>query len=140
MCRLLATIAVTVLLVGCGDSGPVIVPVSGRVTLNGKGLANASVTFQPIDAKDNAPGSGAFTDVDGRYTLKIIGKETEGAVVGKHKVRINMVPQATDPSDDRPQRSNKSLPPKYSGTNTELEIDVPAGGTDSANFNLKLNP
>jgi hypothetical protein len=123
------------LLAGCG--GPYhTAPVSGRVTLNGQPLAKASVSFQPVAVQgklEPGPGSGAFTDADGRYTLRLISPDTPGAVVGKHKVRINLVPE-TNPNDDKP-RPRPQLPARYNGK-TELEFDVPSGGTRSADFNL----
>jgi hypothetical protein len=136
MPRLLLLAALAVGAVGCGNDQ--VAPVSGRITLDGEPLRNAAITFQPVPAegKNNpGPGSGGFTDEDGRYTLKVTGKETRGAVVGKHKVRISLVPPKSDDADDRAKRY-KQLPAKYSGTETKLEFDVPAGGTDAADFRL----
>jgi hypothetical protein len=122
------------LLAGCGG-GYSTAPVSGRVTLNGQPLANAAVVFQPVasEGHDPGPGSGGFTDQEGRYTLKVTGTGRKGAVVGKHKVTITLVPD-DDPSDDRPKRTRR-LPARYS-RHTKLECEVPPGGTDSANFDL----
>src|SRR5438067_1319638 len=72
---------------GCGGSK--MAPVSGVVTLNGKPYKDAIVSFQPISTSDNPnPGRGSDgrTDGDGHYKLMCEG--TDGAVVGKHKVRI----------------------------------------------------
>jgi hypothetical protein len=134
--RLALFAALAVGALGCGSDQ--IVPVSGRVTLNDQPLRNAAVTFQPVAAAGNnpGPGSGGFTDEDGRYTLKVIGSGTPGALVGKHKVQITLVPPDSNPADDRPKRF-KRLPAKYSGKGTLLEFAVPAGGTDSANFALR---
>jgi hypothetical protein len=135
--RLPLLAALAVCAVGCGGPHNT-VSVSGRVTLDGQPLPKAAVTFQPVLTQGNSnpgPGSGGFTDTDGRYTLKLIGTETRGALVGKHKVRISLVPPEADPADDRP-KPFKQLPAKYSGTNTKLEFEVPAGGTESADFAL----
>jgi hypothetical protein len=124
------------LLASCGGGPSQIAPVSGRVTLNGQPLPRAAVTFQPVAAHGNinpGPGSGGFTDSDGRYTLKLVGTATPGAVVGKHKVKINLVAQDNS-ADDRPKRI-KDLPPQYN-RKSKLEYDVPAGGTNSADFPL----
>ena len=132
---------VALLLSGCSPEGYRIAPVSGRVTLDGKPLANAAIVFSPVASADNmepGPGSGGKTDADGRYILTIVGKGTRGAVIGKHKVRITMIPDV-DPSDDRPQRP-KPLPPRYSGKNTTLEYDVTPSGSSSANFELTSTP
>jgi hypothetical protein len=107
------------------------------VTLNGQPLNKAAIVFQPVAVGGNVnpgPGSGAFTDADGRYTLRLTGPDTPGAVVGKHKVRITLVPE-TNPNDDKP-RPMRQLPARYN-RDTELELDVPSGGTQSADFNLK---
>jgi hypothetical protein len=121
---------------GCSGGPYGTARVSGRVTLNGQPLAHAAVTFQPIAPSGQfnpGPGSGGFTDADGRYTLKLIGTDSTGAVVGKHKVRITLVPQDNS-ADDRQKRS-KELPAKYN-KKTKLEYDVPPGGTASADFQL----
>ena len=47
MWRCAAAAAAAGFLVGCGESGPKLVPVSGTVTLNGKPLEGAAVAFQP---------------------------------------------------------------------------------------------
>jgi len=123
-------------LAGCGSSK--IAPVSGRVMLNGSPLARASVTFAPIGGKNNqepGPSSAGITDADGRYTLSLIGQDGRGAVVGKHKVRIALQ-EELDTADDRPVKL-KQLPLQFNGQTT-LEFDVPPGGTDAADFNLKL--
>lgn len=56
---------------GCGgkvDSGPALVPVTGKVILDGKPLVGATVTFNPTQG---TPGNGAFgvTDAEGKFTL-----------------------------------------------------------------------
>ena len=121
---------------GCG--GPYkTARVSGRVTLNDKPLANAAVLFQPVATQGNnepGPGSTGVTDADGRYTLTLIGKKGKGAIIGKHKVRITKMAQESDPSDDRPPPFQQ--PSARRNRETQLEFDVPAGGTDAANFSL----
>jgi hypothetical protein len=123
---------------GCGGGPYKLARVSGRVTLNGQPLVHAAVSFQPLvtEGKINpGPGSGGFTDSDGRYTLKLVGTETAGAVLGKHKVRITLTHEENT-ADDRPKRSKqKQLPARYN-SRTELEYEVPGGGTDAADFKL----
>jgi len=113
-------------------------PVSGRITLNGKPLAKASVTFAPIPAKgeqEPGPSSAAITDADGRYVLKLIGQSGKGALIGKHKVMVALL-EETATSDDNPVKL-KQLPLKYNGQTT-LEFEVPAGGSSKADFNLEV--
>lgn len=141
--RCLVLLAATVLLAGCGKAPYDTASVSGRVTVNGQPVPKAAVMFQPIatGGKNNpGPGSYGVTDADGRYTLKLVGLETGGAVVGKNKVRIENYTEPGDPSDDRPMKRVKPtvpIPLKYNRGEAILEFDVPAGGTDKADFELK---
>jgi hypothetical protein len=124
-------------LAGCGSDPYKVAPVSGTVSVNGKPLANASVTFAPVavaGTMEPGPSSAGTTDANGRYTLALIGKSGKGAVVGKHKVRISIREDA-DPSNDDPVKVQQ-LPMKYNAQTT-LEFDVPAGGTEKADFALK---
>ncbi len=133
--------ALAVLFAGCSKEPYETAPVSGRITLNGKPVANVAITFQPVAPEGNinpGPGSHGRTDADGRYTLKLIGKETSGAVVGKHKVRIqNFNTEDTDPGDDRPKvfKPPVPIPAKYN-TLEGMDFVVPAGGTSTADFAL----
>jgi hypothetical protein len=125
-------------LAGCGSDPYRVAPVSGTVTLNGKPLANTSVTFAPLavaGAMEPGPSSAGTTDADGRYTLTLIGKDGRGAVVGKHKVRIS-IREESDVSNDNPVKVQQ-LPMKYNAQTT-LEFDVPADGSDKADFDLKV--
>ena len=68
----------------------------------------------------------------------LVGKDVanlSGAVVGKHKVRIALLNE-TDTAIDLPDKM-RQLPLKYNGQTT-LEFDVPTGGVDNADFDLKL--
>ena len=78
-----------ILITGCGKSGPQIAPVHGRVTLDGKPLANADIRFQPDGPERPSVGS---TDSDGRYEL-MYKRGQSGAVVGQHTVRIWVSPE-----------------------------------------------
>src|SRR5437868_3725711 len=94
------------LLTGCSGEPYQVASVSGRVTLNGKPLDHAGVNFSPLATKGSlapGPGSYAVTDPDGRYTLKLVGPDTKGAVIGKHKVSIIVV-EEENTADDRPRR------------------------------------
>jgi hypothetical protein len=138
MCRPAVLLAALLpALAGCGASG--VAPVAGRVTVNGKPLANATVTFAPVATPGNPePGSGSYghTDADGRYTLRLVDREAAGAVVGRHKVQVVLRDDA-DTAADRPKSAVRQLPPKYNAK-TALEFDVPAGGTAAADFDLSV--
>src|SRR5262249_54693299 len=126
---------------GLGCGGGKVAPVSGRITLDGEPLANASVTFQPMAQANNpnpGPGSSAITDAEGRYTLEVVGWKRKGAIIGKHRVSIiayqgGALPKVTN--DFNPQLPPQIVPRRYN-SDTELEIDVLPGGTDAADFPL----
>src|SRR5262245_59243356 len=121
---------------GCG--GPTVVSVSGQVTMDGKPLPGAHVTFQPVGGLNQPPGSGSYakTDADGRYTLRLIQPDRAGAVVGKHKVSISKRGgEASQQSDAGIKIPPDPVPAKYNREST-LEYEVPPGGTDKADFEL----
>jgi hypothetical protein len=132
---------VLVLTFGCSSKSYQLTQVSGKVTLDGKPLPKASVTFAPMASQENqAPGptSHGETDADGRFTLNVDPK-TRAAVVGRCRVYITAL-QANFPADDRDaggpvKRVKDPVPEKYN-KKTELIYDVPAGGTNQANFDL----
>jgi hypothetical protein len=129
------SMAVMVLLgMGC-QPGSKLVPVSGVVTLDGKPLANANVSFQPDSggsSTSQAAGSSAVTDANGAYRLSSGENDQPGAQVGKHRVEINLV-VASDDRDPKTRPPAKELPKKYN-RDSELTFEVPAGGTDKADF------
>jgi hypothetical protein len=136
--RSAAFAAIAAVFVGCGGSEKV-VPVSGVVKLDGKPLANAYVSFQPTAATGSSKagiGSYGVTDASGKYSLKTADNDQSGAVVGPHRVEIDLKQAETDDRDPKLRPPPKHLPPKYN-RNSELEFKVPAGGTTAANFELK---
>jgi len=124
---------------GCGKDPYKAAAVSGTVTLDGKPLADAWVTFMPVGTKehpDPGPTSSGKTDAQGKYKLAIEpGKP--GAVVGKHKVAVNAGGgTAGDDRDAGGPRGKEKLPEKYN-YKTTLTFDVPPEGTEKADFELK---
>ena len=146
---IVASAALLILLAGC-DGGPKYVPVSGVVTLDGKPYTNAIVSLQPIGTPQNpAPGRGssALTDANGHFTL-MTDDGHPGAVVGKHRVRIQtkredptafVDPSVGSPDDVGPLGRKVEIDPIplewYSDRSTK-EFEVPPGGTDQANFDI----
>jgi hypothetical protein len=132
-------------LAGC-SGGAGYAPVSGVVTVNGKPCRNATVTFLPEQTKDNpTPGRGSIgrTDDNGRFTLKTVDGVT-GAAVGKHHIQIRTSYNAElkgyqvwDPVAKKTVRSDVDpIPYEWHSAEGTKEFDVPAGGTDKANFDI----
>jgi hypothetical protein len=132
---------ILVALFGCSGKPYDVAQVSGKVMLDGKPLDKASITFAPMATKENiAPGPTAtgITDAEGRYQM-IFDKRTPGAVVGMCRVYITSL-VSDDTADDRDggppvKRVKDRVPAKYN-LNTKLTYDVPAGGSDQADFDL----
>jgi hypothetical protein len=145
MKRIFVTGLALLMLAGC-SGGRKIVPVSGMVRVNGQPYPNAIVSFQPVGTDgDQNPGRGssAKTGPDGRFTLSVDG-QTPGALTGKHRVRISTdlgaggTPKEGFDSDPnwRPGRMVEIIPAEWHDL-SKHEFDVPAGGTDQANFDIE---
>ena len=125
------------ILVGC-SSGVKTAQVSGTVTLDGKPLANAHVVFQPVatGAKVNVgAGSYGITDSSGSFTLRLVTTDQPGAVVGTHRVEINLRNETDDDRDPKLRPTPKVLPSKYN-RESALQFNVEPGGSTAANFEL----
>jgi hypothetical protein len=131
---------------GCG-SGPRYVPVSGTLKLNGEPYKDAVVTFQPMATGNNVNpgrGSSSYTDENGRFQLKTDDGQS-GAVPGKHRIRImtkgdDMAlfdPEKGSPDDLPAGRKMKIDPiPRSWNVDSDKEFEVPATGTDKADFDI----
>lgn len=124
-------VGLALLAAGCGGN---VSPVSGRVTLDGNPLPNASVIFQPTGS-DAGSGSYGKTDADGRYTLRLVSNDKAGAVVGKHRVSITLATEGKEFDGGARAGKRGGLLPKYN-SETTLTFDVPRGGSDKADFPL----
>jgi hypothetical protein len=82
MCRFVAMGLFALILGGCGQAGPSLNPVTGKVTKGGQPLKGISVTFSPVDA---GPSSAGLTNDEGKFVL-LCQNGKAGAVAGKHKV------------------------------------------------------
>jgi hypothetical protein len=130
----IGVVALSLLLVvaGCSRGGPEIAYVTGRVTMDGKPLANAAVVFIP----ENGRPAGATTDADGNYVLNFT-QGRRGAIPGKNLIRISTNREAQqDASGKTIPGSRETVPAKYN-TNTTLEFTVEPKKKNVANFELQ---
>ncbi len=112
-------------LAGCNDGKPTRVPVAGTVLIDGKPLALGSIQFVP----EGARASGSAIDNQGHFILSCYARG-DGAVVGKHKVRVTAAQNLSE------KQLRWEAPKKYSDINTSgLEFTVD-GPTDKAEINL----
>ena len=125
---------------GCGDSGVKLVPVVGKVTVDGQPLtlatAEGSVSFRPEKGTENRKEPAGAIDKDGTYRLLTDGKE--GAPLGRYRVLVAVV-EPIDPKSGFPYGKRKSyVNYKYSDPKTtDLVIEVVASPAPGA-YDLKL--
>jgi hypothetical protein len=71
---------------GCGDVEEKLIPVAGKVTLDGTPLTSGSVSFRPSgDSESQEQPTGTISS-DGSYRLHLHGRE--GAPPGRYKVVV----------------------------------------------------
>jgi len=135
-------------LTGCGGSDFQVAAVSGKVTLDGAPLAGAKVLLLPQAHADDGmagPSSYGLTDETGQYTVQTVNllekSRSPGAVVGTHRVAITTLTTEPDPNDpvsrDLVQTPERIPPPYNDLRRSPLRLEVPAEGTDQANFDLE---
>lgn len=100
---LAAVMAACAIQVGCGGSGPEVVPVAGRLTHAGKPLPDMVIWFKPLDGR---PSWGA-TDSDGRFRLNY-SRGIDGARVGRHKVWVKYDPRPKDAAEEMAAMSGRN--------------------------------
>jgi hypothetical protein len=139
--------------VGCGRSGPAkvipdkSVPVTGTITLEGKPLGNARVTFYPTEGSQGEGVASGTTDSTGKYELQSLfgDKVVIGAAPGKYKVTVSQLvrPDGTPmPADSKEppimSAARESVTMEHSAFDrTELTANVSStGGT----FNFDVKP
>ena len=142
MMRHLVCCAFAALLVGCGEDPHRLAPVGGNVTLDGKPLSGALVSFIPAakPGQTAAVTSRGVTDERGDYTLTT-SDDRPGAVIGRHLVHVSTRRAAAAASGEVLEgqavtQSAERVPAKYN-IRSELSFEVPAEGTDQADFQLK---
>ena len=122
-------------LIGCGQSGPAVHPVSGTVTVGGKPVQNVQVTFMPTEP--SRPIASGNVDADGRYVLTSGATNRSGAVAGAYKVVLSQLDGASQQELDARYTSGTGGPPpvpkaafpdEYKSAETSpKQVDVAAG-------------
>lgn len=122
---------------GCGP-GYKIVNASGRITLDGKPLKNATILTQPIGTEENpTPGPGSFgkTDADGRFVLEFQHEDQEGASPGPVRIKITENAKERASNDDTTEVIRSGIPLDYQ--EMKIEYEIPEEGTDAMDFEMK---
>lgn len=126
------------LLVGCRPSGRgsqlKTEYVEGVVTLDGKTLAGAIITFNPVDAP-NGESAGGVTDQSGKYKLTSMNGATEkGAIAGEYVVTVLKVEVDLFEPDGKTPTTRDTFKGKPEELVTVQRYVIPAAyrGTDSS--------
>ena len=121
-------LCLTVLTVGCGgppSDQPDLGEVSGKVTVDGTALANATVTFTPTGK--GRPSTGT-TDSEGYYEL-MYTLEASGAAMGEHVVTIGLQTDEEDYESDNADEGS-SLPPAASDRSLKKTVEAGSNTID----------
>jgi hypothetical protein len=118
---------------GCGKSGRGLVPVEGKVTLDGSPVSGVYVFFDQPQAQRNVAYIGQ-TDEQGHFELRQAGENNVGAAPGGYRVILSTAVTKPGSPEGTPLPPER-IPPKYAGG--KLKFDVPASGSKEANFELK---
>ena len=118
-------------LAGCGTRPPALVPVTGKLTLNGRPLKRATIVFTPDRTKGaSGPQSFDVTADDGAFRLRTT--DGMGAVPGWHQITV--APPANDA--ELMALMEKFLDPDRSG----LSREVKAGAANVIALALDVTP
>jgi len=144
-----------IMFVGCGGTTLPVVKVTGKVTLNGAPLEEASVAFSPTTSEGRE--ASGVTDSNGNFLLITQGAATNGCLPGSYRVTVNksipvdrhgnpIVFVVTDDPDAPPPaglapgeipQMKSLIPKKYGNTDTsELTAEVTKRGQNSFVFEL----
>jgi hypothetical protein len=137
--RLLLGIVTTGILLsaGCGSHSdqPDLGVVRGTVTIDGKPLEGAVISFSPTEGGRVSQDK---TDAKGNFNLIYIGN-TRGAKTGKHSVRITTAYEVVDPATGQMVEHEERVPKRYNSTNTVLVADIKPG-KNTVDFDLQSTP
>ena len=125
------------LMIGCrgASDAPPLVPVNGRVLVDGKAVGQLTVVFTPDNQKGTSgPASVGATTGDGTFTLTAPGNRP-GAVPGFHRVTVACPfnPAAgSSPTGEQEATTGCSLPSAYADPSlTPVRIEVTTATTSS---------
>ena len=73
---------------GCADTGPKLLPVVGKVTVDGQPVKAGTLSFRPDMAKGNSGKHEPYGEIDSAGNFRIFTNKKEGAPAGWYKVAI----------------------------------------------------
>jgi len=126
---LLGLAAVCAVLAGCGRGGPLLVPVSGRVTFDGRPVESGEILFR---AADGAVASHAGPIVAGRYETRVpAGPKRVEIIATRRAAKVAEKPGGGGESPP----AEMYVPDRYNAAST-LTAEVTADGPNEFDFTL----
>ncbi|HEX6961100.1 MAG TPA: hypothetical protein VF175_04485 [Lacipirellula sp.] len=119
--------------IGCGEPGPELIPVSGKVTIDGKPAAEGSVMFiSTVNPMTKLIGS---IESDGTYS--VITQRKPGAPAGEYRVTVFVTETPKDSNGNynglpRTLSDKKFSNPNLTPLKVEVKAEAPAGAYDLA--------
>lgn len=114
--RVLSTFLMAIIASGCGgapDDMPELAEASGTVTMDGKPLVGASVSFAPTSGNRGASGR---TDEQGKFFLSYGGND--GCPLGGHKVSVSTREMLLDEYGGVNGMKEETVPVRYNAQTT----------------------
>ena len=146
-------VALALVSVGCGSSGPPVNLVEGKVTMDGSPLAGATVMFSPASSGTGRAAAGV-TDASGVYRLTDMSatKTGSGAATGDYLVAITKAEgdgggggeesgsdYEYNPDPNAPLTMKSAVPDKYTRPESSGLTATIAAGKNEINFDLSSN-
>lgn len=125
---------------GCGAGVDLekTVPVSGKLTYQGKALEGYKIVFHPVEERQGAT---AESGAGGAFTMGT-NEPGDGAAPGKHRVSVDFIAEKMEGEPGRETfvklTPKVKVPAKFQNPDTSgVEIEVPESGSDSLDIDLK---
>ncbi|MCL2347513.1 MAG: carboxypeptidase-like regulatory domain-containing protein [Planctomycetaceae bacterium] len=115
-----------------------LVPVKGKITLDGSPIEGAAITLSPKSTGENARAAGATSDASGEFKIQTM-MPADGAFPGEYSITVRkMVPDKVYTEEEQaaanakgvslPSGANNLLPKKYETVRTSgLKVTVVEG-------------
>ncbi|MEO9594794.1 hypothetical protein [Rhodopirellula bahusiensis] len=140
----LLILTASLLATGC-DSEPLLHPISGQITLDGKPYERLIVYVRPVDEEVNQYNLGVGeTDATGKLFLR--STAGEGLATGKYRVSFSCIVSGKGETigssdekadDDRRLITKDIVPPAYGdGGESTLEFEVVSGNDNRIEFDI----
>jgi len=133
--------------VGCGggDGGPVeaLVPVGGKLLVDGEPLDGVLMTFIPVGSKNSRGGSGT-TDASGVFTITDLDQNLPGLPSGKYiiaysRMRLPDGSAAPEPDPDKPGIIQiETLPEHLQTPDENVSVEIPQDGNTKLELKISL--